>query len=491
MHDSNDSQSLSPAKRALYELRTARARIEELERTRAEPIAIVGMGLRLPGGAGDPASLWRILLDERDTVTQIPADRWDVEQFYDADPDAPGRMYTRHGAFLDDVRRFDARFFGISPREASMMDPQQRLLLETTWEALENAGERAERVSDTGVFVALSNSDYGRMVMARRDEIDAYASTGSNFSVAAGRLSYFLGLRGPSLVVDSACSGSLVAVHLACQSLRGGECRAALAGGANLILSPDININFSKSRMMAADGRCKTFDARADGYVRGEGCAVVVLKRLSHAIADGNRVLAVIRGSAVNQDGSSGGLTVPNGPAQEAVIRRALAAARMKPSDVGYVEAHGTGTALGDPIEAHALAAVFREERSGDNPLVVGSLKTNFGHLEAAAGVAGLIKTVLALQHETIPAHLHFQSLNPHIDWGGMPVVIPTASRAWPRGAKARVAGVSSFGFSGTNAHVIIGRLRCRRRRSRRRHRPRVPRFCSHCQRRRPARSTM
>jgi len=455
--ESPETEPLSPAKRALYELRTARARVDELERARSEPLAIVGMGMRFPGGARDAASFWQLLAEGRDAVTEIPASRWDVDEYFDPDPDAAGKMYTRHGAFIDNVDGFDARFFGVSPREAAAMDPQQRLLLEVAWEALENAGESADmHGGDAGVFVALSNSDYGRMVMARRDEIDAYSSTGSNFSVAAGRLSYFLGLQGPSVVVDSACSGSLVAVHLACQTLRVGECRVAMAGGVNLILSPEININFSKSRMMAPDGRCKTFDASADGYVRGEGCGIVVIKRLSHALADGNRVLALIRGSAVNQDGSSGGLTVPNGPAQEAVIRRALEAAQLAPADVGYVEAHGTGTSLGDPIEAHALAAVFGPTRGSDNPLVVGSLKTNIGHVEAAAGVAGLIKTVLSLQHELIPEHLHFREMNPHIDWGGMQVEIPTSPRVWRRGERRRVAGVSSFGFSGTNAHVLL-----------------------------------
>jgi acyl transferase domain-containing protein/SAM-dependent methyltransferase len=366
-------------------------------------------------------------------------------------------MYTKHGAFLENVDGFDPRFFGISPREATTMDPQQRLLLEVAWEALENAGQQPDRLNgEGGIFIALSNSDYGRLVMGQRDEIDAYSSTGSNFSVASGRLSYFLGFEGPSFVIDSACSGSLVAVHLACQSLRAGECRVALAGGVNLILTPEININFSKSRMMAMDGRCKTFDASADGYVRGEGCGLVVLKRLSDAIANGDTILAMIRGSAVNQDGESGGLTVPNGPAQEAVIRRALSTGKIEPDEVGYVEAHGTGTALGDPIEAHALAGVFGAGRTNDNPLVLGSLKTNLGHLEAAAGVAGLIKTVLALQHETIPAHLHFRQMNPHIDWGKLPVEIPTSARPWPRGARRRIAGVSSFGFSGTNAHVVL-----------------------------------
>ena len=457
MENELDPQTLSPTKRALYELRNARARIEALERAQNEPIAIVGMGLRFPGGASDPETLWKVLREGRDTITEIPSDRWDIEQYYDADPDAPGKMYTRHGAFLDQVDGFDARFFGISPREATTMDPQQRLLLEVAWEALENAGHRPEDANGAaGVFVALSNSDYGRLVMGEQDEIDVYSSTGNNFSVAAGRLSYFLGLEGPSMVVDSACSGSLVAVHLASQSLRAGECRVALAGGVNLILSPEVNINFSKARMMAKDGRCKTFDASADGYVRGEGCGLVVLKRLSDAVADGDHVLAVIRGSAVNQDGQSGGLTVPNGPAQEAVIQRALASGNVAPSDVGYIEAHGTGTSLGDPIEAHALAGVFGEGRASDNPLIIGSLKTNLGHLEAAAGVAGLIKAVLALQHETIPPHLHFRQMNPHIDWGKLPVEVPVQARPWPKGAKRRIAGVSSFGFSGTNAHVIV-----------------------------------
>lgn len=467
MADEIDPQTLSPAKRALYELRAARARASELEREleRArngaqgaqEPIAIIGMGARFPGGVYDAESLWTVLSEGRDTITEIPADRWDIEAFYDANPDTPGKMYTRHGAFLDTVDQFDAPFFGISPREAMAMDPQQRLLLEVTWEALENAGIAPEQLrGNAGVFVALSNSDYSRLVMRDIDTVDVYSSTGNNFSIAAGRLSYFLGLRGPSMVVDTACSGSLVAVHLACQSLRLGECRTALAGGVNLILAPEINVNFSKARMMATDGRCKTFDASADGYVRGEGCGVIVLKKLSHAQADGDNILAVIRGSAINQDGSSGGLTVPSGPAQEAVIRGALASGQIAPSDIGYIEAHGTGTSLGDPIEAHALAAVFGPGRASDNPLVIGSLKTNVGHLESAAGVAGLMKAVLSLQHESIPAHLHFKTMNPHIDWQGTPVAVPTTSRPWPRGAKPRRAGVSSFGFSGTNAHIII-----------------------------------
>ncbi len=450
--------SLSPAKRALYELRSLRAKLEELERGRTEPIAVVGLGLRFPGGVSDADSYWRLLDGGVDAITEIPADRWPIDRFYDSDPDASGRMYTRHGAFLPDVDGFDPDFFGISRREAETLDPQHRLALEVAWEALENSGYNPAGLagSATGVFLALSNSDYGRMVFAQTGKIDAYASTGNIFSVAAGRISYTLGLAGPSMALDTACSGSLVSVHLACQSLRAGECRMALAGGVNLILSPEININFSKSRMLARDGRCKTFDAAADGYVRGEGCGLVVLKRVSEAVADGDRILALIRGSAVNQDGRSGGLTVPSGAAQQGVIRQALANAQVEPREISYIEAHGTGTALGDPIEAHALVAALGPGRTPDNPLVVGSVKTNIGHLEAAAGVAGLIKVILAFHRQRIPAHLHFQKMNPHIDWKGLPVEIPVAARDWPAGDRKRLAGVSSFGFSGTNAHVIL-----------------------------------
>ena len=340
------------------------------------------------------------------------------------------------------------------------MDPQQRLLMTVAWEALENAGQSPELLmgSSTGVFVGISSSDYWQMQMQRSalKDIDAYFATGMSHSVASGRLSYFLGLQGPSIAVDTACSSSLVAAHLACQSLRSGECNLALAGGVNLILSPELVINFSKARMMAADGRCKVFDAAADGYVRGEGAGIVVLKRLSDAEKDGDRILAVIRGSAVNQDGRSNGLTAPNGPAQQAVIRQALSNAEVKPAEVDFVETHGTGTALGDPIEVQALAAVLGEGRGQDRPLTIASIKTNIGHLESAAGVAGLMKVVAALQHEEIPPHLHFKEPNPYIPWRDLPVRVSTASMPWPAGKRRRIAGVSAFGFSGTNAHVII-----------------------------------
>jgi acyl transferase domain-containing protein/SAM-dependent methyltransferase/acyl carrier protein len=455
---SEATEPQSAVKRALLELRQMRGQLDEMKRSQTEPIAIVGLGLRLPGGAKDADTYWQLLQNGVDAIVPIPPNRWDIDAFYDPDPDAPGKMYTRAGGFLDAIDQFDPHFFGISPREADAMDPQQRLLLQVSWEALEHAGQAPDQLKDsqTGVFVGLSGSDYLRMATAVPEAIDVYSITGSALSVAAGRLSYLLGLQGPSLVVDTACSSSLVAVHLACQSLRSKESSLALAGGVGLILSPEANINFSRAQMMAKDDRCKTFDARADGYVRGEGCAMIVLKRLSDALADGNTILALVRGSAVNQDGRSSGLTAPNGPAQEAVLRRALASANLQPHQVQYVEAHGTGTSLGDPIEVQALAAVLGQNRPADQPLALGSVKTNFGHLEAAAGVAGLIKAALALQHGEIPPHLHLQELNPFINWAHMPLVVPTERIPWPTTADRRRAGVSSFGFSGTNAHIIL-----------------------------------
>ena len=447
-----------PVKRALIEIRALRSRVAELEAGRNEPVAIVGMGFRFPGGANDAARFADLLWSSTDAVREIGADRWPLDRFYDVDPDAPGKMTTRYGAFLDQVDRFDAEFFGISPREAASMDPQQRLLLEVTWEALENAGHAPAALNgaSAGVYLGIANGDYGRALFARTDAIDTYYSTGNAYSVAAGRLSYVLGARGPAIAVDTACSSSLVALHLACQGLRLGECDLALAGGVNLILTPEMNINFSKAGMMAADGRCKTFDAAADGYVRGEGCGMLVLRRLSDALKDSDRILAVVRGSAINQDGRSSGLTAPNGPSQEAVIRAALDAAQVTPADIGYVETHGTGTPLGDPIEVGALHAALGAGRDGGHPLLIGSVKTNIGHLEAAAGIAGVVKVILALQRGEIPPHLHFSAGNPHIDWQAMPVAVPTTVTSWPAVHGRRIAGVSAFGFSGTNAHVVI-----------------------------------
>ncbi len=456
--DPGSAADLSPVKRALLEIRELRARLLESETRFRQPIAIVGMGLRFPGGATDPASYWRLLHEGRDAIVEIPKDRWDIDAYYDPDPEVPGRMYARHGGFLERADTFDPHVFGISPREAEVMDPQQRLFLEVAWEALENAGQAPDRLSEsaTGVYLGIAGSDYSRLVFADVRNVDVYAASGTAFSVAAGRLSYILGLQGPSLAVDTACSSSLVTIHLAIQALRAGECQLALAGGVNLMLLPEIHVNFCRARMLAPDGRCKTFDRGADGYVRGEGAGVVVLKRLADAVANGDRVLAVIRGSAVNQDGRSSGLTAPNGPSQEAVIRAALGNAGLRPSDVDYVEAHGTGTSLGDPIEVRALGAVLGAGRTPKRPLLVGSVKTNIGHLEAAAGVAGLIKVVLALQQEEIPPHLHLQNLNPHLDWSSLPLRVTTERTPWVRGDRPRIAGVSSFGFSGTNAHLVL-----------------------------------
>jgi len=432
---------------------------EKTEKQPTEPIAVIGLGCRFPGVA-DPAAFWRLLRDGVDAIKEVPADRWDLEMFYDSDPEAPGKMYTRWGGFIENVDLFDAKFFGISPREATAMDPQQRLLLEVSWEALENAGQAPEELvgGKHGVFLGISNEEYTcRRSYDDATCIDQYTGTGVAYSVAAGRISYMLGFRGPNIAVDTACSSSLVSVALACQSLQLRECDLALAGGVNLILSPRGFIYFSKVRVMAPDGRCKTFDAAADGYVRGEGCGMVVLKRLSDAIADEDNILAVIRGAAVNHDGRSSGLTVPSGTAQQEVIREAITKGGICGADVGYVEAHGTGTSLGDPIEVRALGAVSSEGRSADRPLYIGSVKTNFGHLEASAGIAGLIKVVLSLHNDLIPPHLHFSRPSPHLDLDSLNIRVPRDLTQWPAGQR-RIAGVNSFGISGTNAHVVLER---------------------------------
>ncbi len=444
---------LSPLHQAYLALERMEARLK----AQHEPVAVIGMGCRLPGGADTPEAFWHLLAEGVDAITPVPHDRWDVDAYYDPDPDAAGKIASRWGGFLDGIDLFDPVFFGISPREATSMDPQQRLLLEVSWEALEHAGLVPDKLygSRTGVFIGIGTADYAQVQLEAHglDGIDSYFSSGVAHSVAAGRLSYIYGFQGPALSVDTACSSSLVAIYLAVESLRKQESNLALAGGVNLILNPLYHVALSRYQMMAADGRCKTFDARADGFVRSEGCGLVVLKRLRDALADEDPILAVIRGSAVNHDGASSGFTVPRGPAQEAVIRRALADADLEPEAISYIEAHGTGTKLGDPIEISALGAVFG---TGTNSLLVGSVKANVGHLETAAGVAGLIKTVLAMQHGQIPPQLHFATPNPHIPWADLPLRIPQSLLPWEPLDGLRRAGVSAFGFSGTNAHVVL-----------------------------------
>jgi myxalamid-type polyketide synthase MxaB len=420
---------------------------------RLEAIAVVGMSCRLPGGS-NPAEFWEFLARGGDAVAETPPDRWDVEAYYDPNPDAPGKMYTNRGAYIGDVDRFSPTFFGISPREAQYMDPQQRLLLELHWEALENAGIAPQSLAQksVGVFAGIGTTDYGDLQAALGpNTCNTYSGTGGAHSAAAGRISYVMGVRGPSLAVDTACSSSLVSVHLAMVSLRSGESDLALASGVCLNISPDVFVSLCKARMLSPDGSCKVFDAAANGYVRGEGAGVLVLKRLSDALADGDRIEAVLRGSAMNHNGRSAGLTVPSGLAQQEVIRAALRNAGLSPSDVAYLEAHGTGTAVGDPIEASALGAVFAGR---SEPLLIGSVKTNCGHLEWAAGVCGLIKTILSIQKGVIPPTLHLRNPNPIIPWERLPLRVVTDVTSWPE--RKRVAGVSSFGFGGTNAHVLV-----------------------------------
>lgn len=421
-----------------------------------EPIAIVGIGCRFPG-AGNPDEFWKLLSGGVDAIREVPKSRWDVDAFYDPEPATPEKMNTRYGGFVDRVDRFDPGFFGIAMREAEKMDPQQRLLLEVAWESLENSGIAPDDLSgsSTGVFIGISNSDY-RLLYKELSEIDAYLATGTCLCIAANRLSYILNLRGPSMAIDTACSSSLVAAHLACQSLRRGESNLCIAGGVNLILSPEGTITLSQARMMAPDGRCKTFDASADGYVRGEGCGAMVLKRLSDAVADHDNIWAVIPGSAVTQDGLTNGLTAPNGPSQQAVIRQALADAGCHPHDISFIETHGTGTSLGDPIEVRSLRNVLMKDRPADRPCWLGAVKTNVGHLEAAAGIAGLLKLVLSLHHKQIPPNLHFNKLNPYISLDGTTFKLPGDCIDWSCGSNKRIAGISSFGFGGTNCHLIV-----------------------------------
>jgi acyl transferase domain-containing protein/aryl carrier-like protein len=461
VHSSVPPESSVDTKRLLAE---ALRRIGQLNaaagRRVAGPVAIIGVGCRMPGGVADPEGFWRLLHDGVDATSEFPAARGGAAAYYDPDPEAPGKAYVTRGGFLDEVDRFEPGVFGISPREAVGMDPQQRMTLQVVWEALERAGYAPDRLegSSTGVFVGVSTTDYVRARQEIGDirDTDGYQLIGEPAFIA-GRVSHTFGLMGPSKIVDTTCSSSLVALHDACESLRRGECDMALAGGVNLMLTPYSFVLLSKFRALAPDGRCKTFSAAADGYARGEGVGMVVLKRLSEAVAAGDRVLAVIRGSAVNHDGRSSGLSVPSPAAQQAVIRAALEHARLEPAEIDYVEAHGTGTALGDPIELRALQEAVGRHHAAGAPLLVGSVKTNIGHLEAAAGVAGLLKLVLALEHGEIPPHLHMTEPNPKVDWNALDIEVVTSPRAWPGDPAGRLGAISSFGASGTNAHVIVG----------------------------------
>lgn len=453
----SEETKIPPVSALKLTLMAKQVRAQAAHALSADPVAIVGMGCRVPGGGDSPEQFWELLRTGVDCVREVPADRWDAAQWYDPDLSATAKVVTRSGGFLQHIDGFDASYFGILPREAERMDPQQRLFLEVAIEALDDAGLTRNRLrgSRTGVFIASYHNDYTQLQYSDLEAVDARTLTGTLHSVLANRLSYFLDLHGPSLSIDTACSSSLVAIHLACQSLRYGESDVAVAGGVSLIITPELMVSMSKVGFMAPDGRCKTFDERADGFGRGEGCGLIVLKRLSDALADGDRVLAVVRGSAVNQDGHSTLLAAPHGPAQEALIRDALANAQLEPGRIGYIEAHGTGTALGDPIEVEAIAAIVGRV-SGAGPCLLGSAKANLGHLEAAAGVTGLIKAVLSLRHEAVPPQVHFNKLSPHISLAGTRLAIPATLTPWPASAVPRCAGVSSFGVGGTNAHVII-----------------------------------
>src|SRR4030088_883204 len=424
-------------------------------------IAIIGIGCRFPGGVNDTESFWKLLIEGREALSDVPPDRCDIERVFDPEPGLPGKSIARRGGFLEEIDQFDPQFFGISPREAPYVDPQHRLLLETAWEAIEDAGLVLdfERGTDLGVFVGISHNDYQGIQSTSFDHfsIGPHTPTGSAHSIAANRISYCLNLLGPSVAMDTACSSALTAVHAACEHIRTGRGDIALAGGVTVMITPGGFIGFSQAAMLSPEGRCKAFDASADGFVRGEGAGMVLLKRLSQALADGDPIHGVIIGTALNQDGHTNGISLPSAEAQERLVREACLDAGVAPSQIGFVEAHGTGTAVGDPIEAHALTAALCEGRSPEAPLLIGSVKTNLGHLETAAGVAGLVKALLVLKHGRIPPSLHFQTPNPNIDFTALKLRVPTTLEPFPEtdGGK-RIAGVNSFGFGGANAHILL-----------------------------------